>query len=57
MKPFKNVYNEWVKIVAKPRSYLGIGAITVLVAVIVFALKADGMSGHTCTIVDCLDNG
>lgn len=44
MKPFKNVYNEWVKIVAKPRSYLGIGAITVLVAVIVFALKADGMS-------------
>jgi ABC-2 type transport system permease protein len=44
MKPFKNVYNEWVKIVAKPRSYLGVGAITVLVAVIVFALRADGLS-------------
>jgi ABC-2 type transport system permease protein len=44
MNPFKNVYNEWVKIVAKPRSYLGIGAITVLVGVIVFALKADGLS-------------
>ena len=44
MKPFKDVYNEWVKIVAKPRNYLGIGAITVSVAVIVFALKADGMS-------------
>jgi ABC-2 type transport system permease protein len=44
MNPFKNVYNEWVKIAAKPRSYLGVGAITVLVAVIVFALKVDGLS-------------
>ena len=44
MNPFKKVYNEWVKIAVKLRSYLGVGAITVLVAVIVFALKADGLS-------------
>jgi ABC-2 type transport system permease protein len=40
----KSVYNEFIKITAKPRSYLGLGAITVLVGVILFALKADGMS-------------
>jgi ABC-2 type transport system permease protein len=40
----KSTWNEFIKIAAKPRSYLGIGAITVLVAVILFALKADGMS-------------
>ncbi|RXK49718.1 ABC transporter permease [Aquirufa rosea] len=41
---FKSVINEFIKIVAKPRSYLGIGAITVLVGVILFALKSDGLS-------------
>lgn len=41
---FKSTYNEFIKIVAKPRSYLGLGAITILVGVILFALKADGMS-------------
>lgn len=40
----KSTYNEFIKIAAKPRSYLGLVAITVLVGVILFALKADGMS-------------
>src|SRR5689334_12969129 len=40
----KSVYNEFIKIAAKPRSYLGMLAITILVAVIHFALKADGLS-------------
>lgn len=38
----KSTYNEFIKIAAKPRSYIGLGAITVLVSVILFALKADG---------------
>ena len=38
------VYNEFIKIAAKPRSYLGLAAITLLVGVILFALKADGES-------------
>jgi len=40
----KNTYNEFVKILAKPRSYLGIGALTLLIAIILFAMKADGSS-------------
>jgi ABC-2 type transport system permease protein len=40
----KNTYNEFVKILAKPRSYLGIGALTLLVLLILFAMKADGKS-------------
>ena len=40
----KSTYNEFIKISAKPRSYLGLGAITILVGVILFALKADGLS-------------
>jgi len=40
----KNIYNEFVKILAKPRSYLGIGALTLLIGVILFAMKADGGS-------------
>lgn len=39
-----SIYNEFIKITAKPRSYLGLAAITVLVAVILFALKVDGLS-------------
>lgn len=35
-------YSEFIKIAAKPRSYIGLGAITALVGVILFALKADG---------------
>lgn len=41
---FPSTRNEFIKIAAKPRSYLGLGAITVLVGVILFALKADGLS-------------
>jgi ABC-2 type transport system permease protein len=40
----KSTHNEFIKIAAKPRSYLGLAAITVLVCVILFALKADGLS-------------
>ncbi len=41
---FNSVYNEFIKITAKPRSYLGLLAITILVVVILFALKVDGQS-------------
>lgn len=41
---YKSVINECIKIAAKPRSYLGLAAITILVAVILFALHADGQS-------------
>lgn len=40
----KSIFNEVIKIALKPRSYLGLAAITVLVGVILFALKSDGMS-------------
>ena len=40
----KNTYNEFIKILSKPRSYLGIGALTLLVGIIIFAMKADGRS-------------
>ncbi|TNE71392.1 MAG: hypothetical protein EP333_09220 [Bacteroidetes bacterium] len=40
----KNTYNEFVKILSKPRSYLGIGALTLLILIIVLAMKADGKS-------------
>jgi ABC-2 type transport system permease protein len=41
---WKSTYNEFIKIAAKPRSYIGIGAITIIVAIILFALHAEGMS-------------
>ncbi len=40
----KSTYNEFIKIAAKPRSYLGLAAITILVGVILFAMKLDGLS-------------
>ena len=40
----KNTYNEFIKILAKPRSYLGIGALTLLIGIILFAMKAEGSS-------------
>lgn len=40
----KSTYNEFIKIAAKPRSYIGLGAITLLVAVILFAMRMDGQS-------------
>lgn len=42
MMLLKNTYNEIIKIVAKPRSYLGVAVITILVAVIIFAMKMEG---------------
>ncbi len=41
---WKSTYNEFIKIAAKPRSYIGIGAITVIIAIVLFAMKSDGMS-------------
>ncbi len=38
----KSTYNEWVKIFSKPRSYIGLIALTVLIGVIQFGMKADG---------------
>lgn len=40
----KNIYNEFIKILAKPRNYIGIGALTLLICIILFAMKADGSS-------------
>jgi ABC-2 type transport system permease protein len=40
----KSTYNEFIKIAAKPRSYIGIGAITLIVGIILFAMKVDGMN-------------
>lgn len=40
----KNTWNEFIKILSKPRSYLGVGALTLLIAIIIFAMKADGKS-------------
>ncbi|MDX2173431.1 MAG: ABC transporter permease subunit [Bacteroidota bacterium] len=39
---FKNTYNELLKIAYKPRSYIGIGGITIIFSLILFALKLDG---------------
>jgi len=41
---WKSTYNEFIKIAAKPRSYIGLAAITALVSVILFAMKVDGLS-------------
>jgi ABC-2 type transport system permease protein len=40
----RNIYNEFIKIIAKPRSYIGLGVLTALIFVILFAMKADGSS-------------
>jgi ABC-2 type transport system permease protein len=40
---WKSTYNEFVKIAAKPRSYIGIGAITLIVGIILFAMRIDGL--------------
>jgi ABC-2 type transport system permease protein len=41
---WKNTYNELIKIAAKPRSYIGIAAITLIVAIILFAMEVDGLN-------------
>ncbi len=38
----KSTYNEFIKIAAKPRSYLGIAAITLIIGLVLFAMKMDG---------------
>lgn len=40
---WKSTYNEFIKIAAKPRSYIGIAAITLIVEIILFAMRLDGM--------------
>lgn len=39
---WKNTYNELIKIAAKPRSYIGIGVITLIVVIILVAMFIDG---------------
>lgn len=41
---WKSTYNEFIKIAAKPRSYIGVGAITLIIIIVLFAMKSDGMS-------------
>jgi len=41
---WKSTYNEFIKIAAKPRSYIGLGAVTLLVGIILFAMKLDGLT-------------
>lgn len=41
---WKSTYNELIKIGAKPRSYIGIGAITLIVGIILFAMLVDGQN-------------
>jgi ABC-2 type transport system permease protein len=41
---WKSTYNELIKIVAKPRSFIGIGAITLIAGVVLFAMRIDGLS-------------
>ena len=38
----KSTYNELIKIALKPRSYIGIAGIIIIIAIILFALKLDG---------------
>jgi len=41
---WKSTYNEFIKIAAKPRSYIGIAAITLIVGIILFAMRMDGIN-------------
>jgi len=41
---WKSTYNELIKIIAKPRSYIGLGAITLIIGIILFAMRLDGMT-------------
>ena len=41
---WKSTDYEFIKIAAKPSSYIGVGAITLIIAIILFAMKADGLS-------------
>jgi ABC-2 type transport system permease protein len=37
-------YNELIKITARPRSFLGVAAITLIIVLIEMAMKIDGLS-------------
>jgi ABC-2 type transport system permease protein len=39
---WKSTYNEFIKIAAKPRSYIGVAAITLIIGIILFAMQVDG---------------
>jgi ABC-2 type transport system permease protein len=39
---WKSTYNELLKIAYKPRSYIGIAGITVIIAIVLFAMKLEG---------------
>jgi len=38
----KSTYNELLKIAYKPRSYIGIGGIILIISLILFAFRLDG---------------
>jgi ABC-2 type transport system permease protein len=40
----KSLYNELLKIIARPRSFLGLGAISLIIILIQLAMKMDGLS-------------
>jgi ABC-2 type transport system permease protein len=44
MMLLNSTYNEFLKIAARPRSYISLLAVSILVGVILFALKSDGLS-------------
>ena len=44
MMLWRNTINELLKIATKIRSYIGIGALTLLILIVIFAMKADGKS-------------
>jgi ABC-2 type transport system permease protein len=39
---WRSTYNELIKIAYKPRSYIGLGGITLIIGIILFAMKLDG---------------
>jgi ABC-2 type transport system permease protein len=39
---WKSTYNEFIKIATKPRSYIGLGVITLIVGIILVSMGADG---------------
>ncbi len=38
----RSTYNELIKIAFKPRSYIGLGGIVLIIAIVLFAMKMDG---------------
>ena len=40
---WKNTYNEFIKIFSKPRSFIGLGAITIIVGILLYAIHKGGL--------------